>query len=44
VTRLAAATSAGCTTNPPPKMAAVILGSIAVSGIPIAVPSVMPPP
>ncbi len=44
VIRLAASTSAGCGKNPPPKMAAVILGSIAVSGIPIAVPSVMPPP
>jgi hypothetical protein len=33
-----------CTINLPPKIAAVILGSIAVSGIPIAVPNVMPPP
>jgi hypothetical protein len=33
-----------CTTNPPPKIAAGILGSTAVSGIPIAVPNEMPPP
>src|SRR3954465_1743121 len=30
--------------NPPPRMAAVIRGSIAVSGTPIAVPNGMPPP
>jgi hypothetical protein len=44
VTRVAASTSASYAKNPPPKMAAVIRGSTAVSGTPIAVPSEMPPP
>lgn len=42
--RLAASTRSLETTKPPPKIAAAILGSVAVSGIPIAVPNVMPPP
>jgi len=44
VIRLAASVSASDTKNPRPKMAAVIRGSAAVSGTPIAVPSDMPLP
>jgi hypothetical protein len=40
----AAAITGSSTTNPPPKIAALIRGSTAVSRTPIAVPIAMPPP
>jgi hypothetical protein len=43
VTRLAASARDSCTMNCPAKIAAVIRGPIAVSGIPVAVPGVIRP-